>query len=232
MKDPLSHFIARSGNAKTGPISLTLTEESSCPTTCPLKGHGCYASYGRVLFHWSKVPTTGISPESLFAKLRELRPGAYFRHNVAGDLWHNTGQLIPRLVLGLAAAAAHLKAWTYTHHVLSPANLLVIREAISRGFCINISTETPEDAASSFRQGLPTVLVVPPESPTHFKIDGIPVIQCPANTAAHITCSNCGGKQGPICARTARTVIVAFWAHGAGRKKAAAIARGSNSGDL
>ena len=227
MTDPIVHFIPVSGNAKTGPIAVSMTERSSCPPTCPFKGAGCYASYGRTLQHWNKVPERGTPWYDFIHRLHRLNQADLFRHNVAGDLPHAGGYLIHELVVNLSRAVRHLRAaWTYTHHRLNSHNLAIIREAIANGFVINVSCEDTRTAALNALRGLPTVCVVPPEAPACFREEGVTFVQCPATLREDINCRNCGGPRGiPLCARSDRKVVVTFPAHGAGRKKAAAIAR-------
>jgi len=228
MIEPLVHFVPVSSNAKTGPIAVSMTEESSCPPTCPFKANGCYAEYGRTLLHWSKVPERGIPWPDFIHRLRRLTSSAMFRHDVAGDLPHAGGYLIQELVFTLARVSAHLRAsWTYTHHKLNSHNLSIIREAIEIGFTVNVSCEDTHIAALNVLRGLPTVCVVPPEAPSCFREEGVTFVQCPATLRDNINCRNCGGPRGiPLCARADRRVVVTFPAHGSGRKKAAALTRG------
>ena len=103
--EPRVHLVPVSGNGKTGPISVSMTEESSCPTTCAFKGNGCYAAYGRTLLHWRKVPERGVPWREFLRALRKLPKTTFFRHNVAGDLPHVHGYLDPPLVIELARVA-------------------------------------------------------------------------------------------------------------------------------
>ena len=47
------------------------------------------------------------------------------------------------------------------------------------------------------------------------------IVRCPAEYNDDVTCRNCGGKDGPLCARLNRDFIIGFTAHGASKKKAA-----------
>ncbi len=53
------------------------------------------------------------------------------------------------------------------------------------------------------------------------RIGGTRVVRCPAEYNDAVTCRNCGGKDGPLCARLNRNFIIGFTAHGASKKKAA-----------
>ncbi len=52
------------------------------------------------------------------------------------------------------------------------------------------------------------------------RIGGVRVVRCPAEYL-DIGCKNCGGKDGPLCARLNRDFVIGFTAHGSGKKKAA-----------
>jgi hypothetical protein len=224
---PIVHFVPRSENTKTGPIAVSMTEQSSCPRTCPFADNGCYAAYGRTLLHWKKVPERGTPWPDFIHRLRRLNQNDFFRHNVAGDLPHIGGYLIHELVINLSRAVRRLRAaWTYTHHELNAHNLAIIRAVIANGLVINVSCEDTRTAALNALRGLPTVCVVPPEAPTCFRMEGVTFVQCPATIKENINCNNCGGPRGiPLCARSDRKVVVTFPAHGTGRRKAAEIAR-------
>ena len=49
--------------------------------------------------------------------------------------------------------------------------------------------------------------------------DGVRVIRCPAEYLENLGCVNCGGKDGPLCARLNRDFIIGFTGHGASKKK-------------
>tara|TARA_R100001015_G_C4605470_1_gene160490 strand:- start:100 stop:849 length:750 start_codon:yes stop_codon:yes gene_type:complete len=50
-------------------------------------------------------------------------------------------------------------------------------------------------------------------------VDGVRVIRCPAEYLENLGCVNCGGKDGPLCARLNRDYIVGFTGHGVKKKK-------------
>jgi hypothetical protein len=214
-----SALTVRSSNSKTGPIAVSTTARPSCPPTCPLAGDdGCYAEAGYYTRdHWDRVTagTRGVPPEQFIAQVAALRPATFFRHDVAGDLWHEAGRIHAALLRRLANATRHLgAAWTYTHHLRTAANLAAIRSALRRGFVVNLSTESRSEAARFTRRGYPTVCVVPEDAPAHFEHDGIRFRQCPATFDGSPTqCATCGGGT-PLCARADRTFVITFPVHG------------------
>jgi len=219
----------RSSNDKTGEIPVSTTSRDSCPATCPLAGAGgCYADAGYYTrLHWDAVTAgiRGLAELDFIAAVRKLKPGSRFRHNVAGDLWHDRGVIRGDLLRMLADAASHLKGWTYTHHLRTGANLAAIRSAIRRGFTVNLSTEVRSEAARFAKRGLPVVCIVPEGSPAKFEHDGVTFRQCPATFEGSPTqCASCGGGT-PHCARGDRKFVITFPVHG-GRAKLAATACG------
>jgi len=225
-----SALTTKSSNDKTGPIAVSTTARTSCPTTCPLAGEGgCYAEAGYYTrMHWDAVTagTRGLSVLEFISAVAKLRPGSKFRHNVAGDLWHDGGAIRADLLRKLADATAHLRAaWTYTHHLRTSANLAAIRSAIRRGFTVNLSTEVRSEAAKFAKRGLPVVCIVPEGSPAKFEHNGVAFRQCPATFDGSPTqCENCGGGI-PLCARADRNFVITFPVHGTRAKVATAILR-------
>lgn len=215
----------RSSNDKTGPIAVSTTARPSCPPTCPLAGDGgCYADAGfRTRLHWDAVTagTRGLPEADFITAVSRLKPGRRFRHNVAGDLWHEAGRIRADLLRRLADAARHLTGWCYTHHLPTAANLAAIRSAIRRGFTVNLSTESRREAARLARKGYPVVCVVPEDAPPVFSHYGIKFRQCPATFDGSPTqCSTCGGGT-PLCARADRDFVITFPAHGPRSARAA-----------
>ena len=220
----------KSSNDKTGAITVSTTARTSCPPTCPLAGeNGCYAEAGYYTrLHWDAVTagTRGLPILEFIAAVAKLKPGSKFRHNVAGDLWHEGGAIRADLLRKLADATTHLKAaWTYTHHLRTSANVAAIRSAIRRGFTVNLSTEVRSEAARFAKRGLPVVCIVPEGTPAKFEQDGVTFRQCPATFDGSPTqCASCGGGT-PLCARANRSFVVTFPVHG-GRAKVATTACG------
>jgi hypothetical protein len=217
----------KSSNAKTGPIPVSTTSRTSCAPTCPLAGDGgCYAEAGYYTrMHWDAVTADkrGLPELEFIAAVRDLKPGTRFRHNVAGDLWHDAGLIRGDLLRKLADAASHLTAWTYSHHLRTAANVAAIRSALRRGFTVNLSTEVRSEAAKLAKRGLPVVCVVPGDSPAKFEHNGVTFRQCPATFEGSPTqCASCGGGT-PLCARADRDFVITFPVHG-GRAKTAAEA--------
>ena len=224
-----SALTLKSNNDKTGAMPVSTTARPSCAPTCALAGAGgCYAEAGYYTrMHWDAVTagTRGLPVLDFIAAVAKIKVGSRFRHNVAGDLWHDAGVIKADLLRKLADAASNLKGWTYTHHIRSAANLAAIRSAIRRGFTVNLSCELRSEAAKLAKRGLPVVCIVPEGTPAKFEHAGVTFRQCPATFDGSPTqCVSCGGGT-PMCARADRGFVITFPVHG-GRAKTAATACG------
>ena len=218
------HITKRSSNSKVGKIPVTTSEESSCPTTCPFYGGGCYAKTGPQSWHWRKVSEgkRGGSWDDLAKFVSELNAGQLWRHNVSGDLPYNTtpdGQELINLAmlkqLVDANKASGAKGYTYSHHKLNTHNKEAIKYANKNGFTVNASCESLTQCDDAIREGLPAVCVVDSnkDAPTHTP-DGHKVTVCPAQLHEHVQCANC-----KLCSYSNRSQVVAFLAHGNNERK-------------
>ena len=209
------HITPRSSNAKTGPIPVTTSEESTCPSTCPFIGKGCYAKSGPLALHWRKVSAgeRGTDWHGLCDFVKQLPDRQLWRHNQAGDLPHDAGQIDGSLLGELVRANKGKRGFTYTHHKLDVGfNAYHIATANQLGFTINVSTESKDAAVAAFRKGLPAVCVVPSDhsgSDYGQVHDGVTFVTCPAQTDQPLTCSECG-----LCSQAKRQCVVMFKAHG------------------
>jgi len=208
----------KSGNGKTGPIPVSTSERSTCPTTCPFYDKGCYAKYGPAAIQWRKVSAAerGTSWDLFCEKIAELPNNQLWRHNQAGDLPHNEGNIAYLELRKLIDANQGRRGYTYTHHVLNEHNRICIENANARGFTVNASTECVETAdAVMTEHGIPAVAVVSSENAKRFSKtkSGRKVIQCPATVYDNVNCAKCG-----LCAVADRDYIITFPAHGVAKK--------------
>jgi len=209
-------FIGISKNAKTGCISQTYTTCNTCPTRCPFKEHGCYAKQGPVRLHWDKTETTGVAPKDLKKVIANQPTTNVIRHNVAGDIaMEGTSDIDEKLVNELIKAYKGKKAYTYTHCTINERNMKIAKKAIEKGFVINFSTESAEQAKKCHDNNIPCVLACNTMSKKTVKVNGLTITQCPATYDKTINCMNCGK-----CWNKSRKTIISFPVHGAGKKKA------------
>ena len=216
-------FVPRSANVKVGPIPVTNSTMDSCPPSCPFLNNGCYASAGfHTRLNWEKVTagTRGTDWKGLCDKVSGLADGSTWRHNVSGDLPHQNEVIDAEMVSDLVEANRGKRGFTYTHHRTDiPANLQTIRKANDEGFTVNLSANDVAHADELLELNAgPVVCVVAEDQLKGFRSPaGNRVVICPAVTKDSVTCSSC-----KLCAVPERSVIVAFPAHGTGKKKIAA----------
>ncbi|MDT8277435.1 hypothetical protein RQ734_15285 [Roseomonas mucosa] len=222
-----THLTLKSGNRKVGPIPVSTTSLASCPDACPLKAGGCYAKGGPLAIHWRKVTegAAGDDFETFTTKVASLPDGQLWRHNQAGDLPGHGDAIDGRQLGQLAAANAGKRGFTYTHKPMTrAANREAVQAANAAGFTVNLSANTLAEADTLAGLGIAPVVVVL-DAPEGERVDtvtpdGRKVATCPATYRDDVTCASC-----QLCQRRDRKVIVGFPAHGASKRKAAAIAR-------
>ena len=151
------HLTNVSGNRKVGPIKVTTTEKSSCPTECGVMDE-CYASGGPLAIHWNKVGEgqRGDNWDGFVNRVKRFRKNELWRHNQAGDLPQDeNGKMDSDKCEALADAASHTDGWTYTHYnPMDKHNFEVIQNMNSvGGLVVNLSADTMEQADTYSRLG-------------------------------------------------------------------------------
>ncbi len=222
-------FTPISGNAKTGPISVSTSSKTTCPDACPLKKQGCYAAAGALNIHWTRLTAgaSGVAWDTFLSFVRKMRKGALWRHNQAGDLNGENNRIDRAKLRELTAANKGKEAICYTHYPAldrqSPEakhNRAAIAEAIAGGFNINLSANNLHMADELLALGLPVVAIVPSEQVTNCKTPlGARVVICPASVRENVTCSTCG-----LCANGKRQYVIGFPAHGNAKRAVDVIA--------
>ena len=216
-------FTKLSKNEKTGPIGVTMTESTSCPDSCSLKGAGCYARFSFVGIQWRQLDkgTHGIEWDEFIRELSAMPNGYTFRHNVAGDLPHVNGRIDAVKLLQLVMASNKKLGFTYTHHDMqNPDNLALVLGANKKGLTINVSCDNLDQVDNAIALGLPVATILPETSgKTTTTPAGNRVVTCPATYSDKVQCSNCGSGK-PLCARADRGYAIGFPVHGSGKKQA------------
>lgn len=232
------HLTLKSTNSKVGAIPVSTTSSTTCPTSCPLKGNGCYAQSGPLAIHWKAVTDgkRGMTFDEFTQQISSLPVGQIWRYAQAGDL-PGEGDAIDRDQLrALAGANAGRPVIAYTHKPPVGANLDALQEAASLGMRINLSADSLDEADDFIDIGLPAVVVLHEdygrktskgewsESLSEYRARlktlvrttprGRDIAVCPA-TFVDTNCAACG-----ICANKSQIdVVVGFPAHGTSRKK-------------
>lgn len=214
------NFTLISGNAKTGPMPVTMTSKDSCPDACPLKANGCYASAGRLNIHWSRMNDAGLAFDQLIASIKSIPAGRIWRHNQAGDLPGENDKIDAKSLREITKANKGKRGFTYTHYDPTiKGNGKAIAAANKNGFTINLSADNLSEAddLASLNIG-PVVTILPSDHKGNTATPGgRKVIVCP-NYTHKVQCIDCG-----LCQKSNRSVIVGFPAHGASFKKVNAV---------
>ena len=225
-------FVAKSANAKTGPLPVAYIARESCPPSCAHYRASCYAEGGPVRLAWNRASACASAADDaaswreLCAAVAELPAGQLWRYGVAGDLPGVGERVNLRELRQLLRANAGRRGFTYTHK-RSAAALRAVAEANAAGFTVNLSADNLAEADALAATGAgPVAVVLPADAPELCHTPaGRPVVVCPAQlrdgtNGPAITCATF-----QLCQRQNRAVVVGFRAHGASYKKADAIAR-------
>jgi hypothetical protein len=231
------HLTFASRNRKTGPIPVATISNRTCPSSCPLKGNGCYAESGPLRLHWDAVSKgkRGTSFDDFCRRISMLPRHQLWRYGQAGDLPGDGDEIDGEALMKLAKANARRPIIAYTHKPPNEENLKHLRAAAQKGFTVNLSADSLEDADQLAEIGLPVVAVLPAdygrskaggtwaedlrtynERVSHMPTrtpEGRQIAVCPA-TYTDTDCGRC-----LLCASARKEVIIGFPAHGS-RKRA------------
>lgn len=213
--------VAKSANAKTGKIATTYAAQTTCPSDCPLKNHGCYAEGGMVGMHTRRLNSNagGLSIEELAQmeadEIDKLNVKTPLRVHVVGDCKTDAAAKLVSGAMERFKKRSGQPAYTYTHAwrrvsrsswgdasvLASCENAEQIKQAHSRGYAAAVVVDSfPSDKA--------------------YMLDDVKVIPCPAQTKGK-TCDACR-----LCMHSDKLLhsknTIAFSVHGSSSKKAAA----------
>jgi hypothetical protein len=158
--------------------------------------------------------------DELTSFIAGLPAGQLYRHNQAGDL-PGLGERIDGAALRkITKANTGKRGFTYTHKYYKRGNLKLIKAANDAGFVVNLSANSPAHADELADTGAGPVVCVLDQNTTRNTTTpaGRKIVVCPATVRDDVTCSTCG-----LCARSSRSVIIGFPAHGTSKRKASAI---------
>lgn len=204
----------KSSNRKTGPIPVSTSPFSTCPTSCVLKNKGCYAKYGPLSMHWGKVSKgNGITWKQFLKSIKSLPSNQFWRHNQCGDLIGDGKTLNINALKELVEANKGKSGFTYTHYTNS-SNRKYIKWANQNGFTINLSADSLDQADKLIASKAgPVSVIVSSDCNKSFKTKaGNTVLICPA-TLKDTTCDKCR-----LCSKSSRKSIIGFPAHGIKKK--------------
>ena len=217
--------VEKTDNRKTGPVSVTMVSQESCPGSCPLKDNCCYAEHGplgvttRRLNHSEdkRADTIARKEAAAIDGLSGERP---LRPHIVGDCrTRNAARIVS------AACERYMDryyqwnqtdkntVWTYTHAWDDPEK--VERSDWGRVSCV-ASCESVSQAEAATAKGWAVALIVGEfVSEKVYPLEGtsLRVIPCPYQTRG-ITCDKCR-----LCWDDRRLfeagLVIGFLAHGA-----------------
>ena len=229
MSHRAAFLVEASANAKiAGRSKVAATYASiasTCPTSCPLRGEGCYAQNGHVGMQSRKLDAETVSTtEAARQEARAIacafsgnaipqdgaRGGRDLRLHVSGDCRANLAASIIGRACARWAARGGGSVWTYTH-----AWRDVLRASWGSAVSVLASCERTADGRAALRAGYAPAVVVPelPADGRAFERDGLRWIPCPSQTR-DVACTDCR-----LCfddaGLRARKSGIAFAAHGA-----------------
>ena len=236
-------LLPTSSNRKTGDVIQSYSSRVTCPTSCKFRKNGCYADGYHTARQWDRCDNPEDSryvingehlaiglKEAVFDKLRKnpTRNKILFRHNIAGDISIEGTSMIDINRVDTIAKAIEdtngtignvLQGYTYTHCTIDLNASDIIHDAAKRGFLINASCETAEEARHAKALGINAVIasVNPKETEKELKAIGLYGAQCPAQIKEGMDCNRC-----QLCAKN-RKVVIIFGVHGNASKKAAKV---------
>lgn len=210
--------VEASDNAKTGLVHATYASQNSCPSSCPLRGNGCYAEHGPMGIWTSKVKNAGpdatpieVAQAEAIAIDKTLSGRLDLRLHVVGDCATNEAAAI------VSEAALHVlrkdrQAWSYTHAAAD-----VERRAWGK-VSVLASGERPEQILAYQNKGYATAMVVDKfEGDKLYQRDGLKILPCPNQTRG-VKCVDCR-----LCLDDSRLhkqgITIGFTPHGSRAKR-------------
>ena len=182
--------------------------------------------------HWDKVTRSerGNPIRQTVKAIGNFPERQIWRWAQVGDLPGVGDAINGKDLRALVRANDGKRGFTYTHkptledNLLSERNREHVRAANEAGFTINLSSEGWDLPDQHLALGIgPVVTVLPSTMDPEWKIEyttgGTRIVRCPAEYRDEVSCSNCGGKSGPLCQRRDRDYIVGFTAHGFAKKQ-------------
>lgn len=215
----------QSANSKTGKVSATYAAQQTCPSSCPLRGQGCYAEGGMVGMQTRRLNASRQAKRATMEELamaeakgiRKLTGRLPLRIHVVGDATTNQAATILGLAAGEHRAKHGQPVWTYTHAWRS------VSRSSWAGVSVLASCESTKDAKVAIAKGYAAAIVVERhESAKAYVKDGMRLVPCPQQTGRAKDCLSCGLCMRGEVLKMAGSVI-AFEVHGQQVKKAAEV---------
>ena len=223
-------FVPHTQSKKVGAMPTSYSPRQTCPASCTLKNNGCYGDNFPIRLHWNRYSEDKNDNWQDFVKsvsyFRKHNSNGMWRHNIVGDLVAKKNKIDAKKLKQLVKANKGGQVICYTHHhtilsgkkrKLSEHNLNLIRYANNKGFTINLSADTLEQADVLSATKIPTTVVLPYTKKQFEKLSvkiadvktllGKKITVCPEQTQG-IKCLDCG-----LCSHNKRKTIIGFFKH-------------------
>lgn len=223
-------FVPHTQSKKVGAMPTSYSPKQTCPSSCTLKNNGCYGDNFPISLHWKRYSEDKTDNWQDFVKsvsyFRKHNKEGLWRHNIVGDLSVKKNKIDAKKLKQLIKANKGGQVICYTHHhtilsgkkrKLSEHNLNLIRYANNKGFTINLSADTLEQADILSDTKIPTAVVLPYTKRQFEKsgaklsdiktLLGKKITVCPEQTQG-IKCLDC-----KLCSHNKRKTIVGFFKH-------------------
>lgn len=211
-------IVAKSANSKIGPMSATYAAQVTCPTTCPLRGAGCYAETGATGFSTRQrndvanaqnvelLDVIRLEADGI-RSLAKNKNAQDLRVHVVGDSPTPEAARITSAAMQEYRETTGKRAYTYTHAWRDVARDDWGNESVLA------SCEDVEDARTAMDKGYAAAIVVAEHTSNKaWRDSDVTVIPCPNQTRG-VQCKDCG-----LCMDAnkllARRAVIAFAAHG------------------
>lgn len=210
-----------SENGKLGACSATYVSQASCPRSCPLRGHGCYAEYGHAAIQTLRLNASEERRAERLARaearaidqLTGLRP---LRLHVVGDCRTARAARVVARASGRYSRRWGSPVWTYTHAWGD------VERADWGEVSVLASCDRTSDVRRARRRGYATSLIVREfASDRVHDLADVRVLPCPEQTRG-VNCESCR-----LCMDADRLyragLTIGFQAHSQGRRHALAV---------
>lgn len=195
MAEPLARAVSKSANRKLGLVATTHAAQTSCPTTCPFLGQGCYAERGPLgAFTTRRLNAAAVGRSALEVAIAESDAidtmdtvvGRPLRLHTVGDCSSDESAGIVSVAAERYSRRGGGRAWTYTHAWRT------VRRGSWGSVAVLASCETPTDVEAAHARGYATALVVPSfRSWRRYNHGGVDLLPCPEMTGATRSCADC-----------------------------------------
>lgn len=212
-----------SQNKKLGGIgAIYRSVEHTCPSSCPLRGNGCYAQTGNVGMQQKGHSPSDNDYTDVLTFYKRLPYKHLVRLNVSGDFLRD-GKIDRKYIDAINEshdARPDVMSFGYTHAWQGDES--VAPDDFRYHVVVNASVDNIADLdrARNATDFPLTVILPESEDRRHFKHGSHTIVVCPQQYDSRITCDNCR-----MCAVPKRKSVIGFKSHGSLKAKVSSISK-------